>query len=722
MRDDPNDIFAEFDKLSSDLKKTADLSPDIEEHSEPEYVTPLQERRKTRRERLAEQHSGKLINKIIKKLESIALKRKSRKKPIKKHRKYRINLKKLILALLCLCLLGCGAAFAYVYTIVKDAPEIDPNNIYSLLAENSILYDSSGIEIDSIYNSPDGKRTNIAFADMPADLYNAFIAIEDKTFWDHSGFNVIRMVGALRDGVFSGGKISGTSTVTQQLARNIFLADTRTEYSLQRKILEAYYTILIEDKLTKPQIIEAYLNTIALGFNSSGVQAAAQSYFSKDVGELTLIECVALAALPQQPSVYSLVKRFNNEEVAVEGEDVIFRGNTYTYVYNGDLSKDRRNLVLRFMNEQGYIDEARYRATLEENLRDYINPYQGSASESYSYFADYVIEKVTEDLMAAFNYDIDQARRMLYNNGLRIYSTLDTGIQQIIETEFADNANYPKVANLKRDSAGNILGQNRNILLYSYKNYFDDEGAFTLAPDEYEVLPSGSLKIFGGNRLNFFKTEVQGNVDYSVEFKNMYIETDGIFYSIGGGFISIPREYKDRDGEGNLIVSAQFFADKADFFKFTDSGVMISSKNYTLRQQVIQPQSAMAITEYKTGYIKAMAGGRNTIGRLLFNRASSPRQPGSAIKPMGVYGPALQLSVDMLEGGSSLTFTAEGEEEEPVANMYGNFWTAASVIDDSPLMIGGSPWPKNWYNSYNGLFTMRAAVEQSVNVCAVKVL
>ncbi|MCL1809447.1 MAG: transglycosylase domain-containing protein [Clostridiales bacterium] len=744
---EPASIFSEFDRLSDGFKKTTVYN--ASDFEEADKLTPLQQRRKTRKERLEEEKSGKWHNILAKKIKALvsnistlAPRRKAgsipnaktdmRKKSPKKKKRIRVVVIRLILAVFCLFLLcGIGAS-AYVYKVIKDVPEIDPTSIYSMLAENSVMYDDSGAVIENIYNSRDGKRTNIVFAEMPEDLYNAFIAIEDKTFWTHSGFNMIRMAGAIRDSLFGGGKISGTSTITQQLARNLFIPDKRFERSLERKIVEAYYTLVIEKHLTKKQIVEAYLNTIFLGFRSSGVQAASQAYFSKNVSELTLIECVALAAIPQQPTAYALIKEYANDDAAaesdeaMEGDDnILVKGSASTYMYNIDASAERRNLILKFMKEQGYIDEARYRAALADDLRDHIAPYQDAAVEyDTSYFSDYVQKKVVEDLMKAYGYDKDEAERRLYNNGLRIYSTLNTATQKIVEAEFSDNANFPKVANLKRDKAGNILGQNGNILLYKYSNYFDDAGNFNLDPSEYEMLGDGSLKLYANARLNIYRTESRGNVDYSIEFKNMYIEKDSTFYSIGGGYVSIPREYKSRDTDGNVVISSQFFAKNPNFFTQTDAGLSLPSSNYSLKQAVVQPQSAMVITDYKTGHIRAMVGGRQTVGRLLFNRAGSPRQPGSSIKPMGVYGPALQSGVDALQGGSSQNYQVpeEGEEGEvPAGNMYGNYWTAASVIDDAPLISGGRAWPKNWYAGYRGLHTMRRAVEQSVNVCAVKV-
>ena len=163
---------------------------------------------------------------------------------------------------------------------------------------------------------------------------------------------------------------------------------------------------------------------------------------------------------------------------------------------------------------------------------------------------------------------------MIYNGGLRIYSTLNVDMQKKTEAEFANNQNFPKVTGLNKDKAGNARDSRGNILLYEYSNIFDDDDNFVLKPDEYQVNEDGSLMIFAGKRINIYKTEVQNKIDYSLEFKPMYTVEDGIFYSISGGYIRIPAEYKDRDKDGNLIISKEFFDDKTAF-EFTDSGVVI---------------------------------------------------------------------------------------------------------------------------------------------------
>ncbi|HZK01884.1 MAG TPA: transglycosylase domain-containing protein, partial [Anaerovoracaceae bacterium] len=627
----------------------------------------------------------------------------------KKPKKHRINIKRFIIAILCVGLLATAAVGAWVLTVVGDTPSINADNIYSMLSENSVIYDDEGNELENLFYSGEGLRTNLNYAEMPEDLINAFVAIEDKTFWNHQGFNVIRIVGAIIDGITSGDSIRGTSTITQQLARNLYLVDDKSKRTLKRKVQEAYYAILLEKQLSKEQIIEAYLNTIYLGSGAYGVQAASKTYFSKDVNELTLAECAVLASIPKNPKKNSPLRTLENEDIDnPDSLDYIYRGDIYSIWYQDDFI-DRQKLVLAFMKEQNKIDEERYIEAMGQNIRDSLDPDISTSPEISSYFADYVIKEVVSDLMLEYDLDESKAKDMVYNGGLRIYSTLNVAMQKIIENEYTNSKNFPTVASLNksRDNNGNIMDSNKNIMLYEYKNMFDEDGNFTLKPDEYKMNDDGSMTIFKGNRLNIYKTEVNKKTDYSVEFKGVYTIKDGIFSTIPTGYIIIPSQYKSRDEEGNLVINKEFFNE--DFpFSLTDKGMVISKGHYQLKATVIQPQSAMIITDYKTGSIKAMAGGRGLSGKQLFNRATATRQPGSAIKPMGVYGPALQRSADMAKNDSL--------SSGPKA------WTAASIIDDAPLVLNGKLWPKNWYTGYRGLYTLRQSVEQSVNVNAVKVL
>lgn len=716
-----DEFFEKFDDISNEFDKSFHKADKLSNEPEQKDVSSSVKSGKTRMERLSESKPQKrfpaqnsIINDNVDSLNNIgdgvkaAMAKKTKKN---RKKKYTINKKQFFKFILSACLIFAMILGAVITSIVVTAPPIEPDNIYSLLAENSVLYDDEENIIDSLLTS-DGLRTNVSYADLPEDLVDAFVAIEDKTFWEHNGFNIVRIFGAISESIFKGGTISGTSTITQQLARNLYLVETKSDYSITRKIKEAYYSLLLEKQLTKEQILEAYLNTIALGYGTNGVQAASQAYFSKDISALTLEECAALASIPKSPNRYALIKRYESDTVEPDNENIIHRGDQYTIVYN-DAVMERKDLVLQFMLDQGKISQEDFEIATAVDIKASINPSADTASDISSYFADYAINDVITDLMEAYNISEADAKQMIYNNGLRIYTTMNSKIQKIAEKEFANNSNFPSVAGLKKDGSANVLNSKGSILFYNYNNYFDADGNFVLLPEEYVQGEDGSILLNKGKRLNFYKTEVQGQIDYSIEFKEMYVVEDGIFKSIKGGVILIPQEYKSKDDDGNLVISDKFLKDKPDFLKISSSGITVDKNHYMLKQKVVQPQSAMVIFDYKNGGIKAMVGGRNIEGKLLFNRATSPSQPGSAIKPMGVYGPALQGAVDAMNSGA-INEPSEG-------NSFGKLWTAASVIDDAPLTIQGKLWPKNWYAGHRGLYTLRQSVEQSVNVNAVKV-
>lgn len=625
-------------------------------------------------------------------------------------------LKLLLGAFVALCLF---MAF-YSFTVIANAPKIDPNNIYSYLSESSVLYDDEGNIIDNV-SVEGGNRINVDYDEMPKNLINAVVSIEDKTFWTHHGFNVIRMFGAIKDSLISGDRISGTSTVTQQLARNVYLAETKQDRSLSRKITEAYYTVLLESSLTKKQIIEAYLNTIYLGYNCYGVESASQAYFSKDVKDLDLLECASLAAIPKSPDTYALLKLQLKGESSgsTDSDNILSTTSDYNLVYNGNASKERRDTTLKFMHDQGYITTAQEKAALNKNLKSEMDPSMDSLTGLSAYFCDYTISQVIDDLMDEYNYTESEASQMVYQGGLKIYTTMNSKAQNAIEDTFNDSSNFPSVANLDYDSDKNILNDDGNILLYAYDNYFNSDDEFTLRSSEYKSESDGSMLIKKGKRLNFYATKVNSKTDYSIEFKSMYKIKKGVFYTIESGALSIPRQYKSLDDDGNMIISAQFFKDYPDFFTKSGDNMIVKDSNYSLKQEVRQPQAAMVITDYKTGQIKAMAGGRNTTGRQLYNRATAAQQPGSSIKPLSVYSSALQQGADAAAKDTPMTFTNYDKNQK--TKYYGDYWTAASLINDAPLTVNGKVWPKNWYSGYKGLLTLRKSVEQSVNVNAVRV-
>lgn len=614
----------------------------------------------------------------------------------------------------------------FTFTVIGNTPKIDPLKIYDYLAESSILYDDSGNVIDNLYLT-DGNRTNIDYEDMPENLINAIISIEDKTFWDHHGFNFWRMGGAVKEYLEGGGQISGTSTITQQLARNVYLSESKSIRSLGRKVSEAYYTVLLENSLSKKKIIEAYLNTISFGYNSYGVQAAAKAYFNKDAKDLDLAECAALAAIPKASSSYALVTKLNNAQDSTYRNQgvasrtigkIIHKGEDYTYIYNGDRSANRRKTVLNLMAKQGYISQNQAEEAKNVNLADRIKINTAKIDDSTTYFIDYLIEDLKKDLMDKYNYSKRDAEQKIYAGGLKIHTTLNSKAQQAIERGFAQDYNFPGMENIRYDHRNNILNDKGRILMYSYNNLFTNSGHFKLAPRDY-FFRHGNLILRKGRKLKFIRTNVRDSIDYSLEFKKIYNIQGSKFYAIDGGFILIPQKYKRMDNKGNLIIDKKFLRKFSSSVKKINGYYYFASSLYSLKTKAQQPQAAMAILDYRTGQIKAIMGGRNIKGHKLFNRAISPRQPGSAIKPLSIYSSALQQGKEAADKGIPMNFISYDKNQR--TGLYGSYWTASSGINDAPLTINGKVWPKNWYNGYRGVMTLRKSVEQSVNVNAVRV-
>ena len=248
-------------------------------------------------------------------------------------------------------------------------------------------------------------------------LINAFVAIEDERFWSHSGVDWKRTFGAVME--FAGGNDSyGGSTITQQLIKNITKEDDTT---IQRKVTEIFRALSLSKKRSREEILEMYLNTIHLSRSNYGVQAAANYYFGKDVSELTLIECAALASIPKSPTKYDPVK-------------------------NPDNNKDRRVLVLDKMVECEYISEEEAEAAKNSELVINQAVIDKTITSSNSYFKDALIEQVILDLQETYGYSREYASNYLYSGGLEIYTTMDPDIQKTMEEVFSDPNTFQKVS------------------------------------------------------------------------------------------------------------------------------------------------------------------------------------------------------------------------------------------------------------------------------------
>ena len=639
-----------------------------------------------------------------------------------KNKPYKFSFLKLFRDFVVIGLLMLMAAVGVGYKVIKEATVYDYNDVYATVATASVVYDDQGKQIDNIYYTEN--RRIVKYEDMPESLIEAFVAIEDKTFWKHHGFNWIRMIGAVYSSITGHGQISGTSTITQQLSRNIYLPEEKSERTIKRKFLEMYYAARLEHALSKEQIIEAYLNTIYLGYGCYGVNSAASTYFSKDVKDLSVLECAALAALPQAPHNYALLKNASDEGDV--SEDSIVVAKSPQKVVTNDISKDRRNLTLDLMLEQELISQDEYNASYNKALNDFINPNIQSPTSIITYFHDYLIDTIISDLMEQKDLSREAAERVVYTGGLQIYSTIDMQAQQIIADEFRDDSNFPGISAIwRQDGAGNILNNDGKIALYDYEDYFDEEDNFTLSGDNEDIVfhSDGSATINSGHNLNIYETEVEGQTDYSIEFKNYYVINDGILYSMQGGFVNIPAAYKSGDGNGNVKISADFFNDDQykNAFKKDGNNLIIADTGYSLGQQVRQPQAAMVIVQVGTGEVKAMVGGRQFKGQKLLNRAVNSRQPGSSIKPLAVYGAALQKSYELASEGKKWQYV-DFKMDKQGTKGWGDYVTVHSSIEDERLKINGKYWPKNAGGGYSGTNNFRTAIQASINTCAVKLL
>ncbi len=631
-------------------------------------------------------------------------------------------LKKIIIGLIALFLIIIICFAIYAGVVISRTPEIDTKNIDNILTQSTRIYNDEGKELETIYSETN--RKNLKKEDISKNLKHAIIALEDKTFEEHNGFNFVRILGAIKESVVGGNGISGTSTITQQLARNLYLQDSRYDHSMKRKISEAYYTRILEDELSKDKILTTYLNAVPFGYRCSGLEAAAQSYFSKSAKDLTLAQCAALAALPQAPSTFELVK-FVKDGNPENYKDVLLKDTPGGVYILNDASKKRRHLCLDLMEEQGYITKKQCKEAKNTSLKDMLNPKYPLKDNNNTYFVDYLIKEVVDDLVK-MGATKQEAWHTVYNKGLKIYSTLDSQAQAEVYKGINNPNNYPQLQ-FRIDMYGNIIRDNGKIALYAYNNLIDDKGNYVLAAGTYNRSPKGDLVFNKKSMVNVYDTKVEGDLVYSLELKSMYERKSGQIYSINGGFINIPSEYKKKDSDGNLVVSHKFLSkkeNKKNFVIDASGNLRISSRAYTLKPSVLQPQGAITIVENNTGYIKAMQGGRGVSGRNVLNRAVEPHQPGSSIKPVAVYGPAIQQSVEEVKARKKHKFVdtrAKGIDKQG-KHFYGDYLTPSSIIIDEPMHIEGKTWPKNFERSYMGPMSMRKAMAWSRNTTSVKTL
>ena len=513
----------------------------------------------------------------------------------------------LFVSLIALCIAVTCLGVGSFRGVIDNAPDVNDIDIMPL-GYATFLYDDAGNQIRKLA-APDSNRLPVTLDQIPVDLQHAVVAIEDERFYEHNGIDVKGILRAGMKAITTGDFSEGASTITQQLLKNnVFTNWTSESTQLERftrKFQEQYLAVQVEKKTDKDTILENYLNTINLGAGSYGVQAAARQYFDKDVWNLNLSECATLAGITQNPT------RFNP-------------------IINPESNQKRRKEVLQHMLDQNYITQNQYDEALADDVYSRIQAAQEKNSSTkntvYTYFEDELTDQIINDLMNIKGYTKTQATNLLYSGGLKVYTTQDSTIQNILDEEYSDPSNYPDTIQYELDYALTVTD-----------------------PD--------------GNQVNYSKEMLQ------LYFQNEDPDFDLLFDSPEEG-----QTYVDRYKESILADGSKVVAERVNFAP--------------------QPQSSMSVIDQHTGYVKALIGGRGEkTASLTLNRATdTTRQPGSTFKIVSTYAPALN------EKGMTLATTFEDEPYE--------------YPDGSPV--------NNATRSYNGTTTIRTAIQNSINVVAVK--
>ncbi len=473
------------------------------------------------------------------------------------------GLKIFMIVLISLIVIVGAAALGVAKGIIDSAPDISHIDVIPTGFSTTVIADDGVTEIDTLVGSG-ANREYVTLDQIPLHMQQAFVAIEDERFYQHNG---IDLQGIARAGIVTvtnmlkgESGMQGASTITQQLIKNNVLTTWTGETTLldkvQRKIQEQYLALKLEEQVQdKDWILENYLNTINLGSNTLGVQSAAKKYFGKDVSELTLSESAVIAGITKNPYGYDPI-RFP------------------------ETNANRRELVLKAMLRQNYINQKAYDEAMEDPVYDRIASYNVDNADSYNtYFVDALIEDVLNDLIEQKDYSESDAYKAIYQGGLTIVSTQDLAMQSICDEESNNLDNYPK-------------------------------------KPKYSFTLSFSVKKADGTTSNYTH---QTMLTYYKKVKND-AEYDITYSSEQACYDAIAKYQEDVLEEGDTIVEGS-------------EAVLIT----------LQPQVAMTVIDQSTGEVKALVGGRgDKVGNRTWNRATdTTRQPGSTFKILACYAAAL---------------------------------------------------------------------------------
>ncbi len=329
---------------------------------------------------------------------------------------------------------GCIVAAFLTSYIVETMENEEPVSLedvrynYTTIVYATDSETGEDVEITRLHQSEN--RIWVDYENISPHLVNAAVAIEDKRFMTHQGVDWNRTIASAIDQfipILPGSP--GGSTITQQLIKNV-TGDNAVR--VDRKVREIFRALAMEQDYSKEQIMEAYLNTIALGNNTNGVEAAANLYFGKSASEVSIAEAAAIISITQNPSKW----------------------NPFVYPENNEM---RRETVMYEMHEQGLITTEEYEAALEEELEFKSLENIERIETIQNWFIDHVMEEVIADLMEEYNYTYDYAESQLLSSGYRIYTTMDTQLQEYLDEAFTNMENFPAIYNAEYPEGAFVL-------------------------------------------------------------------------------------------------------------------------------------------------------------------------------------------------------------------------------------------------------------------------
>ena len=369
------------------------------------------------------------------------------------------------------CFLSVFVIFAgYAFAIIKTTPPLDVNAVLTLNQPSS-LYDSNGAFMDNLHTEEE--RYVIESSEIPQNLKNAFISIEDERFMKHNGIDIQRIAGAaihdVKKILTKQKGLHGASTITQQLIKNNILTN---DVSIERKVREIYLAVNLEKKLTKDQILTAYLNTIPLGGTAYGVEAASLMYFSKSASDLSLVECAYLAGITQAPTYYSAYTQSDP--------------NNPTYI-------NRTKTVLSMMHQLGYITQDEYNDAINQvsNGGLVFKRSKVDYKMNYEWFVYPAVSQVKKDLKEKYKYTDEEVSKLIVNGGLQIYTTMNRDLQDYTQSTLNEYSNLG-VSNAETYDADGVPLLQASATIVNYRTgevYEESYDTLVLSPGAKPIKP-----------------------------------------------------------------------------------------------------------------------------------------------------------------------------------------------------------------------------------------